>query len=131
MNNITKETFHNIIRQCSEKLHITRDDDMYTFYLGMRFLKKAIDQADASIQMDLTDEEAKDRTYREKADNNLCLMEKMFQDYVCDIKGFDDVSYYHCWLREMEHVAEIKTEWSEKARRCGSRLHSFVFASTI
>lgn len=127
--NLDQNKFKDIIQQCSEKMHPTRDDDMYIFYMGICFVKKAIDQADASIKMELTDEEAKHATYREKADRNISKIEELLQKYVCDVKGFEDAKYYVAWLKEMHHVSEAKSEWLQKARNYAYRLHPYILHS--
>ena len=126
--NFNRETLIQIIQKCSGKLHPTRDDDMYIFYMGICSLKKAIAQADANVRMDLTDDEASKMTYRKSIEDKLSQVEEQFQNYVCDIKGFEDASYYHHWLDEMEHVVRTKCEWFDKSTECSRIIHSAIVA---
>lgn len=126
--NAEREHFEGIIQECLSKLHPTRDNDMYIFYLGFCSIKKAVNEADASIILDLLDEEVKKLSYRGKVDCKLKMIEDLFQDYVCEMKGFEHVSYFHNWMHEMEQISKSRTDWTDRIRLCALRLRPFVFA---
>ena len=126
-NNSEKERFIELFRECSGKKYPTQEDDMYTFYLSLCFIKEAVEQADASIKLDFSDEEAKEMTYRKHVDNHLNELERGIQNYVCEVKGFENVKYYFEWLAGMNGVFKNKTGWEEKAKQYVSKIHSFVF----
>ena len=100
---------------------------MYIFYMGICFLKKAIDQADASVKLDLTDEEIKKFSYREQIDSELNKLEHELEEYVCRVKGFEHTQYYFEWLTKMENISQNRSDWKEQARICAIKLHPYFF----